>query len=201
MIKKYIKSYEILFYQGIFETIIGIITLIVTTKIGYLDNFWDYYEKLNIREVSLFILLIVSNFASNLIIFIVIDLFSPFHSFLITMLNDLAFYFFNTDDAIYIITIKIVLFIICFIMILVYIEVILLNFCGLSDMTKKNIELRAQLDKLMSENDEEDDEDEDDKRVTLKGYEISLIDADNEGNNIKSGILPLNSDAYSEKDY
>ena len=86
-------------------------------------------------------------------------------------------------------------------MILVYIEVILLNFCGLSDMTKKNIELRAQLDKLMSENDEEDDEDEDDKRVTLKGYEISLIDADNEGNNIKSGILPLNSDAYSEKDY
>ena len=201
MIKKYIKSYEILFYQGIFETIIGIITLIVTTKIGYLDNFWDYYEKLNIREVSLFILLIVSNFASNLIIFIVIDLFTPFHSFLITMLNDLAFYFFNTDDAIYIITIKIVLFIICFIMVLVYIEVILLNFCGLSDMTKKNIELRAQLDKLMSENDEEDDEDEDDKRVTLKGYEISLIDADNEGNNIKSGILPLNSDAYSEKDY
>ena len=36
---KFIKSYEILFYEGIIESILGILTLIITTDIGYIDNF------------------------------------------------------------------------------------------------------------------------------------------------------------------
>ena len=42
MLKKYIKSYEILTFEGFIELILGIITLIITTNIGYLDNFNDY---------------------------------------------------------------------------------------------------------------------------------------------------------------
>ena len=47
IIKKYIIIYEIMFYQGLIELLLSIITLIITTKIGYLDKFWDYYNNLN----------------------------------------------------------------------------------------------------------------------------------------------------------
>ena len=39
-------------------------------------------------------------------------------------------------------------------MILVYIEIIQLNFCGLSTMTKKNIEERARLDAILNDDNE-----------------------------------------------
>ena len=56
MIDKYIIFHEIMFYEGIIELILSIITLIITTNIGYLDNFWDYYNNpknyLNIFTIS-----------------------------------------------------------------------------------------------------------------------------------------------------
>ena len=53
-------------------------------------------------------------------------------------------------------------------MIFVFIEIIELNFCGLSKMTKKNIELRAQLDCLLYNNNDDDDEEIDLKDYTLE---------------------------------
>ena len=38
MLIKYIKPYEILFFQGLIVLVLSIITLIITTKIGYIDN-------------------------------------------------------------------------------------------------------------------------------------------------------------------
>ena len=81
-------------------------------------------------------------------------------------------------------------------MILVFIEIIQLNFCGLSTMTKKNIELRARLDAMLNddnnddeinnkENNNEDneevnkedyDKDEEGKRISIKGYSVELKD-------------------------
>ena len=55
-------------------------------------------------------------------------------------------------------------------MILVYIEIIQLNFCGLSNMTIKNIQLRAQLDCL-----EKIEKSEDDKNgIDTKGDEYTI---------------------------
>ena len=55
-------------------------------------------------------------------------------------------------------------------MILVYIEIIQLNFCGLSNMTIKNIQLRAQLDCL-----EKIEKGEDDKNgIDINGDEYSI---------------------------
>jgi hypothetical protein len=52
-------------------------------------------------------------------------------------------------------------------MILVYIEIIQLNFCGLSNMTIKNIQLRAQLDSLTDAGKSEDDK----RGIDSKGNE------------------------------
>ena len=55
MIKKYIKSYEILFFEGLFESILSIITLIVTTNCGLIDNFWDFIDDLDKKEIIFFL--------------------------------------------------------------------------------------------------------------------------------------------------
>ena len=50
---------------------------------------------------------------------------------------------------------------------LIFIELIELNFCGLSYMTKKNIELRAKLDSEININDL-------DKKVDYEGYSLTF---------------------------
>ena len=78
-------------------------------------------------------------------------------------------------------------------MILVYIEIIELNFCGLSDMTKKNIELRAQIDALIIENKGDPEED---NITDSSGYELSLKDINNRdtyNNRNESMSLELNT--------
>ena len=55
-------------------------------------------------------------------------------------------------------------------MILIFIEIIELNFCGLSYMTKKNIELRAKLDSALEVNDDEKG------GIDYEGYLLSLKD-------------------------
>ena len=86
---------------------------------------------------------------------------------------------------------------------LIFIEIIQLNFCGLSTMTKKNIEERAKLDAILNDdNDDLEDNIEDnkegndkvkaDKRISLKEYSIELK---NLSINRASSVLP--SDIYS----
>ena len=66
----------------------------------------------------------------------------------------------------------------CTFMILVFVEIIELNFCGLSKMTKENIELRARLDSMVSdENDIKDINnccDDDETFIDLKDYTFDV---------------------------
>ena len=83
-------------------------------------------------------------------------------------------------------------------MILVFIEIIQLNFCGLSYMTKKNIEERARLDSMENDdidideeevtneedneeiNKKENDKDKEGNRFTIRGYSVELKDLNND---------------------
>ena len=84
-------------------------------------------------------------------------------------------------------------------MILVFIEIIQLNFCGLSYMTKKNIEERARIDAMLNDdiddnddeevtneedneeiNKKENDKDKEGKRITIRGYSVELKDLNND---------------------
>ena len=161
MIKKFIKSYLILFSQGLIELILGIIFLVITTKYyPKLDNFNKYINDVDGKEIGIFISLIFINFITFLTIFIIIDIFTHFHIFLLNILSEIITGFFvNTYNTETYKKITYVFFIIISIfMVLVFIEIIQLNFFGLSTMTKKNIEERAKLDSIVNgDNDDIDD--------------------------------------------
>lgn len=174
---KYMISYEILFYEGVFELALGIITYIITTSINKLDNFIDFCKEIkeNPLQVLVIIGLIIINFLYNTFLFIIIDAFSPFHIFLSNVLSEFivfiyAFFEFNENYDYTKIILGFILLILCLFMILVYIEIIELNFCGLSNMTIKNIELRAQLDSLIDKVKSDDNN----KKIDLKGNEYTI---------------------------
>ena len=187
MIKKFIKSYEILFFQGLIESIIGIIMLTITTKYyPKLDSFNMYIENIEGKEIFVFISLIFINFVTFVTIFIIIDIFTPFHIFLLNILSGIIIAFFDETfhNKFYIIIIYVAFIIISIFMILVFIEIIHLNFCGLSTMTKKNIEYRASIDSILNnENDKEDDDDNikdtDGEIINLDEYTFELNEFNN----------------------
>ena len=156
----------------IIELLLSLTTLTIATKIGYLDNFWDYYNNLDTKEILIFISLIIVQFIYNLSYFIVIEKYSPFYVLLIDALSQLIIYFIYFDVDVLIISISsIIIIIICFLMILIFVEIIELNFCGLSYMTKKNIKLRAQKDSDLVGN-----EDDNETKVNYQDYSVELIE-------------------------
>ena len=170
MFFKYIKSYEILFLEGIIELFLSIVTLIITTNIGYIDNFWDYWENLDGNEIVIFFVLTLIYFLDYTLILSVLDIFTPFHVFLITIVSEIILFFYNIDKMNIIVAIlSFILLILDTFMILVFIELLELNFCDLSKMTGKNIELRARIDSL-------NDDKIFDKEVTFGEYELEIKD-------------------------
>ena len=198
MIKKFIKSYSILFFQGLIELILGIITLVIATYYFQFDSFRTYFEDIDGREIFIAITLIFTNFITFLTIYIVIDLFTPFHIFLENILTGTIIGCFDgTLNSDTITTITYLSFIlIAIFMILIFIEIIQLNFCGLSTMTKKNIEERAKLDSILSieDNDEEDNDfylkDKDERTITCGEYtfELEEINKNNFGQILDSDV-------------
>ena len=88
------------------------------------------------------------------------------------VLIELIYYFLdiNEEDNILIAIISIIFILICIFMSLVFIEIIQLNIFGLSNMTQKNIELRAQHDSDLIH------EINSDLKIDYKGYNIDLND-------------------------
>ena len=99
---------------------------------------------------NILFLLILLCFGYYSQLFIIIDIFSPYHIFLviiITCIIDVLIEpsLYQMDDNIY----KSMIIVVCcfaLFLVLVFIEIIEINCYGLSYMTKKNIELRAKID-------------------------------------------------------
>ena len=178
MIKKSIKSYGILFFQGLIELILGIIILAISTKFyPKLDDFTAYIKDISSKEIFIFFSLIINNFLTYLTIFIILDMFTPFHIFLQNIITDIIISIF---DEIFVsegykIIAYVIFLIISIFMVLVFIEIIHLNFCGLSTMTKKNIEERASLDSILNnDNDINNIKNIDDETIYLDEYSFEL---------------------------
>ena len=156
MLIKYIHPFEIMFFEGIFELFFSIMTLIISSCMGKLDNISHFLEKFKYMEVFILISWIIVNFIYHAILFKVIDIFSPFYIHISILISEFLSFFFKPMDELSIgqLIFYIISFIVSPFMILVFLEIIELNFCGLSEMTAKNIELRALLDSV--NNDEND---------------------------------------------
>ena len=173
MLIKYIQLYEILFFEGLFLSIFSIIALIILVKIGLINSLWEYYEIIDLKEIIILVSLLIIYFIYNLLQLIIIDYFSPFHILLTNLIPENILYVFFLYD--YISGTKeliaaIVIFLIDVFMILVYVELIELNFLGLSTMTKRNIELRARDESMDYDINEINNDDE----ITLDEYKFEL---------------------------
>ena len=120
MIKKSIKSYGILFFQGLIELILGIIVLAITTKyFPELDSLFIFIEGIDGKEIFRFVSLIFINFITFLTIFIILDIFTSFHIFLLNIISEiiicLAEDIFNSNFYIMIIVYSIFLIISVFV--------------------------------------------------------------------------------------
>ena len=175
MLIKYIKPYEILFVKGIIVLVLSIITLIITTNVGNVDNFWDYIYNLDTKEVLIFISLIFIYFIDSLFILLIIYFFSPIHIMLTDFVSDIISFFVYINETEILTNIFVIIFtFINSFTILVFIELIELNFCGLSTMTIKNIETRAKIDALEEEEEKDESDKIIDKIVTFDEYEFEL---------------------------
>ena len=151
MLIKYIKSYEILCFEGLIVLVLSIMSLIIAIKIGYVDNFLNYYENIDKIEIIIFVSLSLINFISGILILIIIDIFSPFYILLADNVENLIYFFSTVNESNLSTILPSIIFLIIYIfMVLVFIELIELNFLGLSKMTKRNIDSRARIESMES---------------------------------------------------
>ena len=190
------SPFEITFYNGFFSLILNIIILITTTNIPlpknfkyqtlfqisehqgekYLDNFYLYTDKIDFIEILLFVVITFGRFLCNLFSIFTLKYYSTSHILLVLILCGISLDWFNKSTLDTILIVLILLF--EFLAILIYCEIIELNFCGLQIYTKKNIQERKS---KFGDDDEDEDNDEDnvDNKNTKEiwnGLELSSDD-------------------------
>ena len=157
------SPFEITFYEGIFCLFFNIIFLIISTNIPipfekiwyfsklfkiseyngkkYLDNFYTYIDEISLKEILLFFVHMITRASFNLFSHITIKYYTSSHLILILILGEilLSLKEKNIRDKL----IAIGIFIVEFIMVLIFLEIIELNFCGFEKNTRKNIKERA----------------------------------------------------------
>ena len=167
---KFSRPYEVCLFIGIYTFCFFLISLIISSKfpckhsfcylldektnLKYFDNFILYYEKINLKEIILIIIEIIILGLINILTILTIKYFTPFHSVIIFVIGRILLTFekFFEETTLYDIIYIIILILILF-NVLVYIEIIVLNFCGMQKYTKDNIEKRGELDLELTLND------------------------------------------------
>ena len=159
------SPFEITFYEGIFSLILNIIFLIISTNIQipfekvpffsqlfkiseynmkqYLDNFYTYIDELDSIEVLCFFVTMIGRVAFNLFSHITIKYYTSSHVVLLLIMGEISLDW-NDKDKIEV-TITAIIFVVEFFMLLVFCEIIELNFCGFEMNTRKNISERAKI--------------------------------------------------------
>ena len=121
------------------------------------------YEKLNYIEIMYFLLIMIC--------LITIKYFTPSHIIFILIIGELEL-FIDRDWK------SILSICIAFVMMLIFTEILELNFFGLSENTRKNIMNRAKIKNIESidnENDIENSDLNDDSNIIQDGFEISIV--------------------------
>jgi hypothetical protein len=166
---KFSPPYEVCLFIGLFTFLFYLFILIISSFIScnyefcyledkktglyYFDSFSIYTSKLNLKEFFLFIIEVINLGYINVSIILTIKYFTPYHSMIILIIGRMVLTFerFFSGIELYDI-IYIILLIFIFFGLLVYVEIIELNFCGIQKYTKDNIEKRGDIDTLLADN-------------------------------------------------
>ena len=160
----YYSPYEITFYEGIFGLIMNIKFLIIASNMPvsliyqysfsklfkiseyngkkYLDNFYAYYDTLDFVGALLFLITMVGRVFFNLFSHITIKHFTSSHVVLLLIMGEISLDWKekNKND----IVITAIIFAVELFMLLIFCEIIELNFCGFEHNTRKNIRERGE---------------------------------------------------------
>ena len=169
---KFISPYKCNFMIGVINVpIIILMSFIISfTPLGikkdnndyYYDNIFELFKDLGNIDVKSAIILISLPFVFGINVFILIRIindYSIFHiyiPFLIQYFIENIIQNFELIDIIFIIS----CFFIELIMILVFLEIIEIKFCGLNENLKRNIELRSMTESSLANENDDDDNDE-----------------------------------------
>ena len=197
------SPFEICFYDGIISLILFIISLIISTNIEikgdkyavkykgkfYVDNFFSYYEKFNVKEFVVLVFEIIYYFIYYLFPLITIQNFTACH-YLIILIFDFEVTFYFDFDNMWKSILNMVLFVIILFMLLVFNEIIEINCLGFLKNTKKSISERAELDSLNINENNECNEDS----LENENYFIDFLKNDRKGSHIEMTKMPNNSE-------
>ena len=167
---RFSTPYEISCYAGCLITFLNVILLAIFTNIEmtnekyqkikynekfYLDNFYQYTSRISPLEIIVFIVVMITRLLFNLFSNITVKYYTPPHIALILLIGEITFIFDHERDLFFYIKVVITMLITFFL--LVFLEIIELNFCGLQKFTRKNIAERA--DKASGQSDDSNDVD------------------------------------------
>jgi len=129
------------------------------------DNIFGLFKDLGKIDIKSAIILISLPFVFGIEVFIIIRIindYSIFHMYIPLLINHFIQNIIKNFEII-----EIIFLISCFfielIMILVFLEIIEIKFCGLNENLKRNIELRAMIDSSLSNENDDDDEIDDER--------------------------------------
>ena len=139
MVKKYVAEYELALYNGIITSIFICIFGILDYYFFGLDDYEQFFNNLNYEEILEEIGFMTSQLGIYLSFLFTSKANTPCHTFIIYAFGQMVNYLDSSLESI----IKMISFIFILFMSLIFNEIIELNFCGLSDNTKRNISIRA----------------------------------------------------------
>ena len=162
---KFSPPYEVCSFIGIFTLVFYLISLIISSYIPcynnfcfvkdenhkYFDNFRVYIHEINLKELFLFFIEMIIFGLINIFTILTVKYFTPFHSIIILIIGRivLAIQKMIKETEIYDILYFIILLLILF-GLLIFLEIIILNFCGIQKYTKNYIEKRGQEDIILT---------------------------------------------------
>ena len=187
----FMTPFEITYIEGIFEFVLNFIFISISTNIElndppllidlaqhckydgkiYLDNFYAYWKLFKGLEILAFVVQMISRALFNLFGYIIAKDFTPSHVIFLLMIGEILLAFKEKFDGTKVASLFIIL--VEIFMLLIFTEIIEINFCGLEYNTKKNIKIR---EKLLAELDSKSDDSGDIGGIEIK--EISDIDED-----------------------
>ena len=200
----FISIYKLCFLLGLTTFCYNLILSLITTIIAKClhegkirKHFFDYSNYFNdvdnlISEIFLIFIFIIFNGLYNILQFVTIKYLSPYHTLItqiilalyMTVINKIT----GEDISLYTFIFAVVFHIICFLVLFIFLEILQLNFCGISKDTKLHISLRSDDDKYFE---------------TLSTGSFSEIQKEeNRGNNNKNYQMKERTESEnSEADY
>ena len=213
-----ISPFDVTFYEGIFALIVNSILLAIFTNIPitdedgkldkilklteyngkiYIDHFIAAFKDMQVGEVFFFILSAFGRLISNLFGHIIVKHYTSSHIILVLILGEIGLAFKEKHEWKEIVQFS--LFVFALFILLIFTEIIEINACDLEKNTRKNIQLREELE---GDNDIREgilpNESNQINKVEFDGVEIDLKSNKSSRSSSKNSRNEKNDDEISE---